>query len=86
MATVMIFYLFVEVKGKPVFLSVAVMKKADLKSHYSTKHANLNELQRQKCLNKVDAWQSLGVQRALTRPHSDRDSSMQAVFMVSLKN
>ncbi len=37
---------FVEVKGKPVCLicgdALAVMKKANLERHYSSKHAKLN--------------------------------------------
>jgi hypothetical protein len=52
---------FVEVKGKPVCLvcgdALAVMKKANLERHYSSKNAKLNELGGQMRLDKINALQ-----------------------------
>lgn len=52
-------YFFVEVMGKPVCLvcgeSLAVLKKANLERHYSTKHAKLAELQGQLRKDKLNA-------------------------------
>ncbi len=83
------YYFFVEVKGKPVCLvcgdALAVMKKANLERHYSSKHDKLNELQGQMRLDKVNTLRrSLSAQQAVfTRPHSDRVNVIHASFVVS---
>ncbi|XP_016061495.1 PREDICTED: general transcription factor II-I repeat domain-containing protein 2B-like isoform X1 [Miniopterus natalensis] len=82
-------YFFVEVKGKPVCLvcgsALAVMEKANLEHHYSSKHAQLNELGGQMRLDKISALQrSLESQQAaFTRPPCDRDSVIQTSYVVS---
>lgn len=60
---------FVEVKGKPGCLvcveAPAVMKKANVARHYSSKHAKLDQLRGHMCLDKMNALhQSLGAQQA----------------------
>ncbi|KAK0144404.1 General transcription factor II-I repeat domain-containing protein 2A [Merluccius polli] len=62
-------FFFVEVKGKPVCLvcgeALAVMKKANVERHYSSKHAKLDELRGQMHLDKINALRrSLGAQHA----------------------
>lgn len=52
------------------------VKKANLKSHYSSKHAKLGELRGQMCLDKALWWSLEAQQAAFTRPHCDRDSVM----------
>lgn len=80
---------FVEVKDKPVCLVcgdvLAVMKKAKLEHHYSSKHAKLNILGGQMRLHKINALQqSLDSQQAaFTRPHCDRDTVIQTSYVVS---
>lgn len=80
---------FVEVKGKPVCLVcgdvLAVMKKANLEHHYSSKHAKLNELGSQMHLDKTSALQRRleSQQAAFTRPCCDRDNLIQTCYVVS---
>uniref|UniRef100_A0A674N6P6 SPIN-DOC-like zinc-finger domain-containing protein n=1 Tax=Takifugu rubripes TaxID=31033 RepID=A0A674N6P6_TAKRU len=82
-------FFFVEVKGKPVCLvcgeALAVMKKANLEHHYSTKHAKLDELKGQMRVDKVNALRrSLEAQQAaFIRPSSDRENITRASFVVS---
>ena len=81
-------YFFVEVKGKPVCLvcgdALAVMTKANLECHYSSKHAKLNELGGQMRLDKINALQwSFESQAAFTRPRCDRDNVIQTSYVVS---
>ncbi|TWW69198.1 Protein ZBED8 [Takifugu flavidus] len=82
-------FFFVEVKGKPVCLvcgeALAVMKKANLERHYSTKHAKLNELKGQMRVDKVNALRrSLEAQQAaFIRPCTDRENITRASFVVS---
>uniref|UniRef100_A0A9J7YT13 SPIN-DOC-like zinc-finger domain-containing protein n=1 Tax=Cyprinus carpio carpio TaxID=630221 RepID=A0A9J7YT13_CYPCA len=84
-------YFFVEVKGKPVCLvcgdALAVMKKANLERHYSSKHAKLNALQGQMRLDKVNSLRrSLDAQLAVfTRPHSDRENVIHTSFVVNIE-
>ncbi|KAK1333566.1 LOW QUALITY PROTEIN: hypothetical protein QTO34_005951, partial [Cnephaeus nilssonii] len=82
-------YFFVEVKGKPVCLvcgdMLAVMEKASLERHYSSKHAKLSELGGQMRLDKINALQrSLELQQAaFTQPGCDRDNVIQTSYVVS---
>lgn len=82
-------YFFVEVKGKPVCLvcgdALAVMKKANLERHCSTKHAKLNELGGQMRLDKIKALQqSLKSQQVVfTKLRGDNDNVIQASYVVS---
>ena len=82
-------FFFVEVKGKPVCLvcgeALAVMKKANVERHYSSKHAKLDELKGQMRLDKINALRrSLGAQQAaFTRPQTDRENITRASFVVS---
>jgi hypothetical protein len=82
-------FFFDEVKGKPVCLvcgdALAVMKKANLERHYSSKHAKRNELGGQMRLDKIKALQrSLESQQAaFTRPRCDRDNVIQTSYVVS---
>ncbi|TWW59917.1 Protein ZBED8 [Takifugu flavidus] len=82
-------FFFVEIKGKSVCLvcgeALAVMKKANLERHYSTKHAKLDELKGQKRVDKVNALRrSLEAQQAaFIRPSSDRENITRASFVVS---
>ena len=83
------YFFFVEVKGKPVCLvcgeALAVMKKANVERHYSSKHAKLDELKGQMRLDKINALRlSLGAQQAaFTRPQTDRENITRASFVVS---
>ena len=78
------YFFFVEVKGKPVCLvcgeALAVMKKANVERHYSSKHAKLDELKGQMRLDKINALRlSLGAQQAaFTRPQTDRENITRA--------
>ncbi|XP_054466301.1 histidine triad nucleotide-binding protein 2, mitochondrial isoform X2 [Anoplopoma fimbria] len=80
-------FFFVEVKGKPVCLvcggALAVMKKANVERHYSSKHAKLDELKGQMRLDKMNALRrSLGAQQAaFTRPQTDRENITRASFV-----
>lgn len=82
-------FFFVEVKGKPVCLvcreALAVMKKANLERHYTSKHAKLQDLKGQLRLDKVNALRrSLSAQQAaLSKPQSDAENSKRASYMVS---
>ena len=82
-------FFFVEVKGKPVCLvcgeALAVMKKANVERHYSSKHAKLDELKGQMRLDIINALRlSLGAQQAaFTRPQTDRENITRASFVVS---
>lgn len=82
-------YFFVEVMGKPLCLvcgeSLAVLKKANLERHYSTKHARLSELQGQVRKDKLNALRrSLGAQHAaFTRPILDRENVVHASSVVT---
>ncbi|XP_056440141.1 general transcription factor II-I repeat domain-containing protein 2A-like [Gadus chalcogrammus] len=82
-------FFFVEVKGKPVCLvcgeALAVMKKANVERHYSSKHAKLDELKGQMRLDKINALRrSLGAQQAaFTRPQTDGENITRASFVVS---
>ncbi|KAM4043803.1 general transcription factor II-I repeat domain-containing protein 2-like [Anomaloglossus baeobatrachus] len=82
-------YFFVEVKGKPVCLvcseTLAVMKKANLERHYSSKHAKLNELEGQMRLDKINALRrSLELQQsAFNKPRCDRSNVIQTSYVVS---
>ena len=65
--------------------SLAVLKKANLESHYSTKHARISELQGQVRRDKTNAllrsW--FAQQAAFTRPNLDRDNVVHASYVVS---
>ncbi len=65
--------------------ALAVMKKAYLERHYSSKHAKLDELKGQMHFDKMNALrQSLGAQQsAFTRPQTDRQNVTRASFVVS---
>ncbi len=82
-------YYFVDLKGMPVCLvcgeALAVMKKAYLKRHYSSKHAKLDEMKGQMPFDKINACRrSLGAQQSVfTRPQTDRDNVMRASFVMS---
>ncbi|XP_074045122.1 LYR motif-containing protein 9 isoform X1 [Macrotis lagotis] len=81
-------YFFVEVKGKPVCLvcgnALAVMKKANLERHYSSKHAKLSELGGQMRLDKIRTLlQNLESRPATSRPPGDSDSVIQTSYVVS---
>lgn len=82
-------FFFVEVKGKPVCLiygeALAVMKKATLECHFTTKHAKLDEQKGQKRLDKITALcRCLGAQQAaFIRPQTDGENVTWASFVVS---
>ncbi|KAI4809697.1 hypothetical protein KUCAC02_018563 [Chaenocephalus aceratus] len=82
-------YFFVEVKGKPVCLvcrdALAVMKKANIERHYSTKHAQMDDLKGQARLDKLNALRrSLVSQQAVfARPQANQDNVTHVSFKVS---
>lgn len=65
--------------------ALAVMKKANLERHYSSKHAKLSELGGQMRLDKINALQrGLKSQQAtFTRPHCDRENVIQTSYVLS---
>ncbi|XP_045118463.1 general transcription factor II-I repeat domain-containing protein 2B-like [Portunus trituberculatus] len=82
-------YFFVEVKGKPVCLvcgdALAVMKKANVERHYSSKHAKLSDLGGQMRLDKINALRRCleSQQASFTRPRCDRDNVIQTSYALS---
>ncbi|XP_069811921.1 general transcription factor II-I repeat domain-containing protein 2A-like [Dendropsophus ebraccatus] len=82
-------YFFLEVKGKPVCLvcgeALAVMKKANLERHYSSRHAKHSDLKGQMRLDKINALQRTleSQQAAFTRPRCDRDNVIHTSYVVS---
>ncbi|KAI4830515.1 hypothetical protein KUCAC02_002143 [Chaenocephalus aceratus] len=82
-------YFFVEVKGKPVCLvcrdALAVMKKANIKRDYSTKHAQMDDLKGQARLDKLNALRrSLVSQQAFfARPQANQDNVTHVSFVLS---
>ncbi|XP_074050066.1 general transcription factor II-I repeat domain-containing protein 2A-like isoform X2 [Macrotis lagotis] len=82
-------YFFVEVKGKPMCLvcgnALAVMKKANLERHYSSKHAELKELGGQVRLDKIRALQQSRAPQEVTlaTPCCAGSNIIQASYVVS---
>lgn len=82
-------YFFVELRGKPVCLvcgeALAVMKKANLERHYTTKHAKLHSLHGQPRKDKISALRNgLAAQQAtFTKTRADSENVVRASFVVS---
>lgn len=81
-------YFFVEVESKPVCLvcgvALAVMKKSNLERHYSTKHAQLNELVGEMRQDEINTLQrTVESQAVLTRPQSDGDNFIPTNYEVN---
>lgn len=64
---------------------LAVMEKANLKRHYSSKHAKLDKLKGQMRLDKMNALRRslVAQQAAFTRPCTNRQNIMLARFVVN---
>ena len=81
-------FFFVKLKRKSVCLvcgdALAVMKKANLEYHYSTKHAKLDALKGQVRADKTAALRRnlIGQQVVLSKLRADQDSVTQGSFLV----
>ena len=81
-------FFFVKLKRKSVCLvcgdALAVMKKANLECHYSTKHAKLDALKGQVRADKTAALRRnlIGQQVVLSKLRADQDSVTQGSFLV----